>query len=100
MKCECEGLVKPDIVFFGEQLPKSFHTAPALMQKADLVTIMGTALAVMPFAFLPQLIEKTVPVVLIHNTDSLPQRPDKLWMDGSIEDSVKIIFEKLEWKVE
>ena len=99
MKCECEGLIKPDIVFFGEQLPKSFQTAPALMKTADLVFIIGTSLAVMPFAYLPFMIDPKVPVVLINNTDSLPQRSDKLWLDGNIEDNVKTIVEKLDWKV-
>ena len=32
MKCsKCEGLVKPDIVFFGEQLPKRFFSAPKMV---------------------------------------------------------------------
>jgi len=51
--CKCSGLVKPDIVFFGEQLPASFleHAGPDL-GKARMVLCMGTSLQVMPVASL------------------------------------------------
>ena len=41
------GLVKPDIVFFGEQLPaRFFECAMADFPKADLLIVMGTSLQV------------------------------------------------------
>lgn len=49
----CNGLVKPDIVFFGEDLPHRFHTLPQKdFSKCDLLIIMGTSLEVQPFASL------------------------------------------------
>lgn len=52
--CEkCNGIVKPDIVFFGEDLPIRFHTLPEKdFKKCDLLIIMGTSLEVQPFASL------------------------------------------------
>jgi NAD-dependent histone deacetylase SIR2 len=59
MKCEsCQGLVKPDIIFFGEQLPKEFFEGPEIVSKADLVFIIGTSLAVAPFSLLGAMISK------------------------------------------
>uniref|UniRef100_A0AAZ3S6M9 NAD-dependent protein deacetylase n=1 Tax=Oncorhynchus tshawytscha TaxID=74940 RepID=A0AAZ3S6M9_ONCTS len=57
-KCDkCSNLVKPDIVFFGENLPKRFFTSMAMdFPRCDLLIIMGTSLQVQPFAaltFLP-----------------------------------------------
>ena len=47
----CEGLVKPDIVFFGEGLPPRFsYLAARDGAGADLLIVMGTSLQVMPFA--------------------------------------------------
>jgi NAD-dependent SIR2 family protein deacetylase len=45
---QCKGPVKPNIVFFGEQLPKEFFKAidPKNLSQADLLLVMGTALAV------------------------------------------------------
>lgn len=51
-KCvECEATVKPDIVFFGENLPERFYQLPNQdFMKCDLLIIMGTSLTVHPFA--------------------------------------------------
>lgn len=41
------GLVKPDIVFFGENLPPRFHNLlKEDFQSCDLLIVMGTSLAV------------------------------------------------------
>lgn len=47
----CGGLVKPDIVFFGENLPERFwERVPLDFSEADLLIVMGTSLVVNPFA--------------------------------------------------
>ena len=52
--CErCNGLVKPDIVFFGESLPKKFSdSVQADFKNCDLLIVLGTSLTVQPFASL------------------------------------------------
>ena len=47
----CGGLVKPDIIFFGQALPASYAGARAAdMPEADLVIVAGSSLTVQPFA--------------------------------------------------
>jgi len=47
----CNSPVKPDIVFFGENLPERFSRLASIdMKKCDLLIIMGTSLTVHPFA--------------------------------------------------
>jgi NAD+-dependent protein deacetylase SIR2 len=55
----CGAPVKPDIVFFGESLPKKFEEElnPHRLSKVDVVFIMGTALAVSPFNVIPHLVK-------------------------------------------
>lgn len=49
----CNGIVKPDIVFFGENLPRKFYSLPSKdFRECDLLIIMGTSLEVQPFASL------------------------------------------------
>ena len=52
-RSDCGGPVKPDIVFFGENLPHKFlEILPTLNPKndaCDLLLVIGTALAVNPF---------------------------------------------------
>ena len=41
------GLIKPDIVFFGEDLPARFHNQSLLdFAECDLLIVMGTSLQV------------------------------------------------------
>ncbi|KAG8563796.1 hypothetical protein GDO81_016202 [Engystomops pustulosus] len=42
----CGGLIKPDIVFFGEQLPARFFLHLTDFPRADLLFVMGTSLEV------------------------------------------------------
>lgn len=45
----CDFPVKPDITFFGEGLPEAFFSAIGIVNQADLLIVIGTALAVSPF---------------------------------------------------
>ncbi|KAL3233645.1 NAD-dependent protein deacetylase HST2 [Nakaseomyces bracarensis] len=71
VKCEdCEGLIKPKIVFFGENLPLEYFDSWdsdqewLLSDKKNLVIVAGTSLTVFPFASLPEEIPKNVRRVL------------------------------------
>uniref|UniRef100_A0A915CC93 Deacetylase sirtuin-type domain-containing protein n=2 Tax=Parascaris univalens TaxID=6257 RepID=A0A915CC93_PARUN len=71
-RCEkCNGVVKPDIVFFGENLPKRFfNCAIADFPKCDLLIIMGTSLVVQPFAGMVNEVAGDVPRLLINLTEA------------------------------
>ena len=67
-RCECEGVVKPDVVFFGEQLPKRFFQQLKWdFPRCDLLLIMGTSLVVQPFCTLVDEVDNNVPRVLIND---------------------------------
>jgi len=52
----CGGLVKPDVVLFGELLPEAaMARARQLAERAELMLCIGSSLAVYPVAGLPQL---------------------------------------------
>ncbi|KAM6428712.1 NAD-dependent protein deacetylase sirtuin-2 isoform 1-T1 [Liasis olivaceus] len=67
-KCEkCQNVVKPDIVFFGENLPSRFFSLmQSDFQNADLLIIMGTSLQVQPFASLVSRVSTNTPRLLIN----------------------------------
>jgi hypothetical protein len=65
---DCGGIVKPDIVFFGEALPKRFfERMNEDSAQADLILIIGTSLKVFPFAGLAGVVRERCPRVLINN---------------------------------
>eukprot|EP00638_Chattonella_subsalsa_P001828 CAMPEP_0117774538 /NCGR_PEP_ID=MMETSP0947-20121206/26579_1 /TAXON_ID=44440 /ORGANISM="Chattonella subsalsa, Strain CCMP2191" /LENGTH=486 /DNA_ID=CAMNT_0005601027 /DNA_START=46 /DNA_END=1502 /DNA_ORIENTATION=+ len=68
------GLVKPNIVFFGESLPKRFFSLKERdLPNADLIIVAGTSLAVHPFAGVKDEAGPLVPRLLI-NREPVGQR--------------------------
>ena len=50
-KCDCGGILKPDVVLYGEQLcQKTVNGAVKAISEADLLMVGGTSLAVYPAA--------------------------------------------------
>ncbi|KAJ7464833.1 Sir2 family histone deacetylase Hst2 [Mycena galericulata] len=102
-KCvKCRGLVKPDIVFFGESLPDNFLQAIPNVAKADLLIIMGTSLTVHPFAGLAERTGPRCPRVLI-NLDlvgGIGRRPNDVVLLGKCDDVVRKLCKELGWEGE
>lgn len=98
----CDGLVKPDIVFFGEKLPETFHLNMALPGAADLCFIMGTSLSVQPFASLPGFCAEGVPRVLINQerVGSLGSRADDVLLLGECDSGVRKLAAAIGWAEE
>ncbi|KAJ7415984.1 sirtuin 1 [Willisornis vidua] len=64
--------MKPDIVFFGENLPEQFHRAMKYdKNEVDLLIVIGSSLKVRPVALIPSSIPHEVPQILI-NREPLP----------------------------
>ncbi|KAL3471697.1 DHS-like NAD/FAD-binding domain-containing protein [Aspergillus californicus] len=99
---ECRGLVKPDIVFFGEALPGSFFDNRTLPEEADLCIVMGTSLQVQPFASLPSFCKDGTPRVLINRerVGGLGSRPDDVLVIGNCDDGVLKLARALGWEKE
>ncbi|KAI2901577.1 hypothetical protein CBS76997_446 [Aspergillus niger] len=96
---QCKGLVKPDIVFFGESLPADFFDNRDLPEQADLCIVMGTSLQVQPFASLPAFVSDGVPRVLINmeRVGGLGSRPDDVLVLGDCDTGVRRLARALGW---
>ncbi|KAL5006828.1 hypothetical protein ScPMuIL_015634 [Solemya velum] len=77
----CWGVVKPDIVFFGEDLPKRFYFYLKDMLQADMVLVMGTSLEVQPFAGIVDIVRGNVPRVLFNREPVGPFRYQRRTQD-------------------
>ncbi|HEY8541393.1 MAG TPA: NAD-dependent protein deacylase [Pseudothermotoga sp.] len=66
--CNCSGLIRPDIVFFGESLPeKALYDARNHATKCDLMIVLGSSLVVYPAAQLPFIAKANGAKVIILN---------------------------------
>ncbi|KXN82421.1 NAD-dependent protein deacetylase hst2-1 [Leucoagaricus sp. SymC.cos] len=102
-RCEgCRGLVKPDIVFFGESLPPEFIESIPLLQQADLLIVMGTSLTVYPFARLATLVNNDCPRVLVNleRVGDFASRPDDVLLLGKCDDMIRELCQELGWEDE
>ncbi|XP_067831025.1 LOW QUALITY PROTEIN: NAD-dependent protein deacetylase sirtuin-2 [Heptranchias perlo] len=120
-KCkECNSIVKPDIVFFGDSLPQQFFaTMESDFPKCDLLIIMGTSLQVQPFASLASRVSDTTPRLFINKEitsqgdpvmallglgSSLDFDSERAYRDvayvGSCDDGCLALAELLGWKEE
>ena len=99
---ECNGLVKPDIVFFGEALPAAFHQNRSLPTEADLCIVMGTSLTVQPFASLPNLCYDDVPRLLINleRVGGIGSRADDVLLLEDCDTGVQKLAAALGWQGE
>jgi NAD-dependent SIR2 family protein deacetylase len=74
---ECGGLLKPDVVFFGESVPKDrVERAYALVDSAEMLVVLGSSLTVMSgLRFVRHNAKQGRPVVIINRG---PTRGDEL----------------------
>ena len=99
-RCEnCKGLVKPEIVFFGEQLPADFFKNRMLPSESDLCIVMGTSLTVQPFASLPGMTKETTPRVLINKerVGGFGSGTDDVLLIGDCDDGVRQLARACGW---
>jgi len=55
-RCECGGMLRPGVVWFGEMLPaKALEQAYAIAQRAEVFLVLGTSSVVYPAAALPRI---------------------------------------------
>jgi NAD-dependent protein deacetylase/lipoamidase len=74
--CHCGGLIRPDIVWFGEPLPdEPWQHAVDATQAADVMVVVGTSAIVYPAAGLPELALSRGTVVVEVNPEPTPLTP-------------------------
>jgi NAD-dependent deacetylase len=71
--CACGGLIRPDIVWFGEGLPDGpWDAAVEAVTNADVVVVVGTSAVVYPAAGLPEYARARGAVVVEVNPEETP----------------------------
>lgn len=70
---DCQGQLKPDVVFFGEALPRDvLEQAMQASRACDLFLVIGSSLVVQPAASLPLMARQAGARLAIVNKDATP----------------------------
>lgn len=84
----CSGILKPDTVLFGEQLPKKIWLkAQEACKRCDLLIVIGSSLEVMPVAGLPlRALENGAHLIVINRTETyIDLRADIVFHEDLVE---------------
>lgn len=93
----CGGLVKPDIVFFGENLPaRFFRQSQEDFPACELLIVMGTSLVVHPFAGLVDRVPRDAPRCLVNRERVGEMDPELVAMAGG-RPTKGFVFPPSEW---
>ena len=67
-ECVCGGVLKPDVVFFGDNVPRpTVQRAYALVDEADALLVVGSSLMVFSgLRFVRRALESETPVVIVN----------------------------------
>jgi NAD-dependent deacetylase len=72
-KCTCGGLIRPDCVFFGEQIPHdSIMRSFEIAQTCDIMLVIGTSAIVHPAAVIPDSAHQSGAIVIEINPEPTP----------------------------
>ncbi|HEV7955859.1 MAG: NAD-dependent deacetylase [Microbacteriaceae bacterium] len=93
----CGGLLKPDIVFFGEFIPtEKFAEASALLQSADALLIAGSSLVVNSgIRLLDQAAKRRFPIVIVNRGETRGDARATVKIDGGASEHLTALVERL-----
>ncbi|MBM3324243.1 MAG: NAD-dependent deacylase [Calditrichaeota bacterium] len=94
--CSCGGMLRPDVVWFGETLPeKAIEEAFAAAETADLFLSVGTSAIVYPAASLPQVAKSSGAVLIEINVEHTALTPiADHFLQGPSGEILPVLFEK------
>lgn len=96
--CEaCGGVLKPDVVFFGESVPKTrVAEAAALVTEAEALLVVGSSLAVYSgYRFVRQAEAEGTPVAIVTLGETRGHRHAAVAVDGRLGDVLPVLADRL-----
>lgn len=93
---ECSGLLKPDIVFFGESLPPAMDQAMQVAGECDVVLAAGTSLAVLTGLWIVrQAVAKGADLVVINRGPTAADELATIRVEGGTSQVLAAVADRL-----
>jgi NAD-dependent deacetylase len=93
----CGGVVKPDVVFFGEMV-HDFEKAADLVAGCDLLLVLGSSLEVYPAALLPQMTSANV-LLVNKGQAKLSPAPNRFFAEADLDEYFSKVAEYLDLRI-
>jgi NAD-dependent deacetylase len=94
---ECQSVLKPDVILFGEQLPQAaWFQAQRAARECDLMLVAGSSLEVLPVAGLPmQALDRGAHLIVVNNTPTYLNARADIAILEDVAEIIPAIAEKL-----
>ncbi len=93
-KCELGSQLRPHIVWFGEEVPEMIH-AIEIVQKADILLIIGTSMVVYPAAGLIHYTRPHTPIYVIDPGKPEVSKPNVTFINKKATTGMAQVFKEL-----
>lgn len=72
-RCDCGGIYRPEVIFFGEMIPPEALTrSQQLSAQCDVMLVVGTSATVQPAAYMPVIAKRNGAKVIEINPEASP----------------------------
>ena len=72
-RCECGGILRPDVIMFGEMIPFDYlQRSQMLASTCDVMLVIGTSATVEPAAYLPVIAKRSGAFIIEVNAEKTP----------------------------
>jgi NAD-dependent deacetylase len=91
-KCRCKGIIRLDVVLFGDMLPQCFYDSIKRVEEAELLMVLGSSLSVAPVNHLAAICKK---LIIINIGDTSYDWKSELIIRENISDALEKIMRYL-----
>ncbi len=72
-RCSCGGIYRPEVIFFGEQIPfDALQRSEKISSTCDAMIVIGTSATVQPAAFMPMIAKQSGAAIIEINAEETP----------------------------
>lgn len=94
--CECGGILKPDVILFGDAMPHDYVNSLGMLHSYNttdnLIIVIGSSLVVSPINTLPHEFSH---LAIINNTSTPMDREADIIITGSAGDTMQRVYQEL-----
>jgi NAD-dependent deacetylase len=88
----CSGIIRPDVVLFGDMLPDYYGEAVREVRQSDLLVVIGSSLEISPVNMIPAMSRK---LIIINREETPADRSAYIVWHQSAVKALEMIYGKL-----
>lgn len=91
-RCRCKGIIRPDVVLFGDMLPDCFYDSVRKVEGSELLVVIGSSLSVSPVNHLADICKK---LIIVNKGATLYDSSCEIKIEENISTALEIIVEHI-----